>query len=69
MGLAIKYVDNKFNGVEKKIVEIKLQGLADQVRRMDQRITTRVDRSICEDFETQQLAISYSRSSIRGAFR
>jgi hypothetical protein len=68
MGLAIKYVESSVNGVEKNTVELHLQGLADQVRRMDQKLTTRLDRTISEDFETQQLRISHTRSTIRGAF-
>ncbi|MFD2630653.1 hypothetical protein [Oceanobacillus kapialis] len=68
MGLAMKYAESDVNGVEKQIVEQQLQLLADQVRRMNQRLTTLMDRTISEDFETQQLAIGHTRSTIRRGF-
>lgn len=51
---AVKELDSFVNGVTKEDVEVSVERLLDQIRRIDQKLRMKVENEISHNFQQQQ---------------
>ncbi|AIF45451.1 hypothetical protein [Virgibacillus sp. SK37] len=65
MGLAMLKNDRTRNGIDKKGTEESLQHMLDQLRLLDQKLTTSIDSEVWSCFQAHYKEISKTKKFIR----
>ncbi|MEC5422500.1 hypothetical protein QGM71_03205 [Virgibacillus sp. C22-A2] len=64
MSLAVKIINSNTSGMDKRTVEATFQRMSDQIRWIDQKLTTKIDNEVWHHFQKQQEEIISTRFKI-----